>query len=814
MNLAQDKAVDEKIKSGWNPRGRGYGVVIGAYDNIGTRKVKSYVQFTVMAILFYSVWDLIKLKIYPDPRKKDNIEQAKSECVSWLEEDWDDLKKDYTFKIEKEDAALLAKEVTIPMIQFVLEAYKENVLPSYEQSRRVMDGEEVTLTTTVSHSVSGKRSMPPQPPPTDPEQERETSTDLCETPLDEADIGDIDNLDDEHRPTSSNSMYARNNATVDTPIKEDLNAQKTVMGIVNYFCKIKDRCLEYTTRPGGDGGIVPAARKDGEEPDEVDFTGNPWAEAEWNPEDWPRPWMEDRGVYLCGDGQPTFAMGRLKKTHDQFKDKVFTPFNGGFHTMLETHKLRGKMFGSAHLREVWGHWRSTTAQLDWVMRPGDPNQVEDELVMYYYGAIAAAIKELIDRRKEKDEDTDISAFDVFSFMQEEAQKSPVAQSVYNEIRFAEVIFLLQLAEEKQNAEMFVTGLKFASLLYTTAHATKYTEIAADFIVWWRCASDADKVIFENIIMARQTPKGKSIYTDRFVEWMVRDFREGIGKHYRRGTDAAIMRRAHLMELHKEFQQALQKSNDDNDPAQSSRKRVAESFCYTFVYLIQQKLWNTDEAVTTPMMRRSIKPELSNITVDMIDLPVTGERRMDSFIHINNVEDEPQDKEKRISACLKVIQSTSEAQTDNDKRDLDRCISTTDTYVMDSYSKNELVAVYGTIKEKLGDNAPKVNGKKNKIDYATAICTARKKFIEQDAQWEIEERRRVQEEIDRRDADQVASIERRMDAIKKHLFFYLLPDDHVLRLEAKYTEKIDVSVPTVDQNSSNTQEGLGFIQDLS
>lgn len=126
--------------------------------------------------------------------------------------------------------------------------------------------------------------------------------------------------------------------------------------------------------------------------------------------------------------------------------------------MLETHKLRGKMFGYAHLREVWGHWRSTKAQLDWVMFPGDPNQVEDELVMYYLGAIAAAIKELVDHREERNEDTDISAFDVFTFMQDAAQRTPIAQSIYNELRFAEVIFLLQLAEEKCDANMFASQL--------------------------------------------------------------------------------------------------------------------------------------------------------------------------------------------------------------------------------------------------------------------------------------------------------------------------------------------------------------------
>jgi hypothetical protein len=668
--------------------------------------------------------------------------------------------------------------------------------------------------------------MPPPPPPPPPdENRRETTTDLCETPLDDTDIGDIDNLDNEHT-TNNNTMYSRNNATVDSPIKEDLNAQKTVMGIVNYFCAIKERCLKFTTRADGEGGTIAAAAKDGEESDggdtDGDTDGNPWAAAGWAPNDWPEPWMEGRGVYLCGDGQPTFAMLRLKKTHDDFKEKVFLPFNGGFHTMLETHKLRGKMFGYAHLREVWGHWRSTKAQLDWVMFPGDPNQVEDELVMYYLGAIAAAIKELVDHREERNEDTDISAFDVFTFMQDAAQRTPIAQSIYNELRFAEVIFLLQLAEEKCDANMFVSGLKFASLLYTVSHATKYTEIAADFIVWWQCASEADKVIFEKIIMTRQTAAGKTIYTDRFVEWMIRDLRGGIGKHYRRGTDAALHRKTALVSLQKEFECAFQK-NKGKDSSSSSQRKVGKAFCFTFAYFVQEKIWsvinNDDSSMTSssPIMRRSIKTDTAGISVDMINLPVRGEYRMDSFITINHVEDEPEDKEKRIAACLKDIQPTLEKQDDNDKRDLERCISTTETFVTNSYSKNELVDVYEKqVKADWPDNnVPKVKPPKNKPDYVKTIVEARKTLIENDPRWEANTRDKLRQEIASRNAGQISSIQERMSEIKRHVFFTLLPATHALRSEAAYTEKIDVNAPTAALvRSSRADEDLSWIQNVT
>ena len=64
----------------------------------------------------------------------------------------------------------------------------------------------------------------------------------------------------------------------------------------------------------------------------------------------------------------------------EYQTQNFAPFNGGFHTLLELHKTRGKLFGSAHMREIWKLWRPSEAQLAWVMPPGDPNQGDDDLI--------------------------------------------------------------------------------------------------------------------------------------------------------------------------------------------------------------------------------------------------------------------------------------------------------------------------------------------------------------------------------------------------------------------------------------------------
>jgi hypothetical protein len=61
-------------------------------------------------------------------------------------------------------------------------------------------------------------------------------------------------------------------------------------------------------------------------------------------------------------------------------------------------------------------------------------------------------------------------------------------------------------EESANVEKYVAALKFSSLLITTTHATKYTYINEKFLIWWECASTAEKFIFEKFIFTMITIK--------------------------------------------------------------------------------------------------------------------------------------------------------------------------------------------------------------------------------------------------------------------------------------------------------------------
>ncbi len=43
FSFSQDWAIQENIKSGQNPKDKGFGILDGAYDNIGFRKYMGYV---------------------------------------------------------------------------------------------------------------------------------------------------------------------------------------------------------------------------------------------------------------------------------------------------------------------------------------------------------------------------------------------------------------------------------------------------------------------------------------------------------------------------------------------------------------------------------------------------------------------------------------------------------------------------------------------------------------------------------------------------------------------------------------------------
>ena len=228
---------------------------------------------------------------------------------------------------------MLADEVTLPTIQFVLEAMANGSFPTLETAHRFLDARTyVTFGTKVPHNATARRSVKV----TGDEGVEVTNdngevTDIEQSQINNTNIFDEDEEDD---GGSSKSIYELNNASTDVPMQQDLNCNSTLKSIVNYHGGLVERCLSNTL---GCGMVDP--QEDFMMNTDLEAV-NPWAAAGWDEMHWPTPWMQKLGPILCGDGQPTFGLLNLKASDHEFRQKDFTPFNGGFHTMLELHKMR------------------------------------------------------------------------------------------------------------------------------------------------------------------------------------------------------------------------------------------------------------------------------------------------------------------------------------------------------------------------------------------------------------------------------------------------------------------------------------------
>ena len=189
--------------------------------------------------------------------------------------------------------------------------------------------------------------------------------------------------------------------------------------------------------------------------------------------------MEDSYVLLLGDGSPTYAIGTFIRTeHEKYEGKV-KGFFGGFHLGLEGHWKRGSIFGLSHLHDIFSTWRTTSGQLKWVMQPSNPNQIQEELVMYTLAMYVSAIQSLLKSRQNNanydGQAIILSAPDVIDFMVQRAHEQPLVMVMLLELQFEVVGFILQEAEKSLIAVCIIhcrSTLPFF-LLALTCHKVRH-----------------------------------------------------------------------------------------------------------------------------------------------------------------------------------------------------------------------------------------------------------------------------------------------------------------------------------------------------
>ena len=581
-----------------------------------------------------------------------------------------------------------------------------------------------------------------------------------------------------------------NNSIVDRPMKADLNAKSTVTSLMNYGLSIRSNVL------------------------------NNAAENEWWAEQ--TPIMEDYGLPLLGDGSPTYAISTIlrKDTDEKYNGKVMG-FGGGFHLLLETHRKRGSLFGGSHLEDIFSTWRKTPGQLKWVLEPGDPGQIDEELIMVVLALYTTAVREEAKRRAKKAHEKGNTHFkmcaaDIIDSMTKRALEQPLMLVMLIELRLAELTFMLHEAERKGDAGIYITAKKYLAALFAITHATKYVSMTMDFFVSIFCFSDADWKIFEEGIFVRKTKNGNTIFSDRFVEWMMKDFRTWLGKMASANTESMVSRCALNMNDRKKerkFGRDELKLGDQNKKGGSKSKSVEldHIYCQVLTFAHDANLFgdgplrhlpkgsnskryapmtacgtNPDDVVLNDAFDVFEEDEFSAIVCskpgkpihlnkEMLSLYSTGRKRLESYFDIflkNGDVNDPKRGEKEIS--LSAIDPIMSASDKKDELDLERAIKTDSDIISKNYTNVELKDEIKLLNENiLGllaamDNPPEFHpsptgGKK--AELVAQVVILRSRLIRLNSNWQSERKQEIQARLDLRQTNQSSAMR---DDIAKEL----------------------------------------------
>ena len=321
-------------------------------------------------------------------------------------------------------------------------------------------------------------------------------------------IFETEDLEDEEndgvpaKKTVPKTFYDINSITLDHVLHGDPGTYKVIRKIVDYLeeaTTIKD--FDYD-ESGGElpvRGIIAAATAD----------GSPV-----------KRWLD----YHTTDIQAEGSFENRKYKRSRF-------FFGGFHFMMEVLSMRGRLsrgFTSFFARK----WRTAEPSMMWIYLIRDPNDALREwreyLLVHYKIAAEAA------------ETTD--PIDVHRYMIDRAVEIPTCMAVLLDLRLLEIVFMIRDSEKTGklgDVPLFLTCLRFALPIFAITHAINYCHLVCDFLEWYKLASDAEKILFENFYYTVLSPEGKPIWTDRGVEWSVRHVRMFLGHRVR--SDRIVQR---------------------------------------------------------------------------------------------------------------------------------------------------------------------------------------------------------------------------------------------------------------------------------
>ena len=722
VRLNEQARAAEKIKEGIDLKKISrYAMVILLYDNVGfkvragRRRKVGYDQYTKIIWIVVTPRELIDLKIYPNPEKKgadigDLL--SRTNAKNWEEErEKEDIGFETVLAPQKKDFERLA-QISLSFVDSLLKAESEGRLPTVHESKeRLLSTQNFQFQEPIPDVFSSRvvdiEEQPTLIPCHDPEESLK-----AETPLDV------------------------NRALIDVPAEKDLNSLEMVEILVDYLSQVKELLL--------------ALPDDG--PDDI------FKDLDDNSK--PQPIMEDVRPSAAGDGLPSHMMSKLLKEASELSEKVQVSF-GGFHTKLSGCKSNG-IFFETHLEQIFTPWRNTEGMINWVKNPGDPNQLEDELTLVIAAFNVSAIRGLVAHRKQIGGSLEISAVDVEEFIIERAREYPIIMVVLMQLRLAEVLLLLDEAESTSDGDCLRTAKRFLNVYFAITHALKYVCLISDEAVEFHCASDADRAIKDNFVLFRKTIGGSSIFSDRFVEWLVRDLRSFLGKYSKGQTHWRTVINTSLL-LNERKKIKVKDISKVNKSTANKGLRIDKIFCETLVMLDEMNFFGPgdpvrlskfcawrDRAALTNNQRGSIKKgEMksldgeSGLNPGFLFLYSTGMNRLrlyfETFYMQGDMSDPSRSEDGDEGVTLAKVDPLLTKQNLRRAVDLKRISSLDVEYLKKKgvYKNDELIVELkelNVLLEAQGRARVKVVGNRNKENLSTAVIDARKQLKELDNQF--------------------------------------------------------------------------------
>lgn len=547
----------ESLRAGANVSGRKLDLVTVAFDNVGfkwrqgVRMKKSYLNYTLIKVIFIPYQTLKDRGLYPDPQHPEKLK-------SWEGKDWADEKEkadvngDTVLLPNEDDLEQLAK-VHYSVSVRVLSLAEKGILPSVKECKeRLRNNERITV------------------------------------------CSDMDDIEQLVRNNEASFIDHNSEKTIyDFPLNKDPAKKETIADLMRYAAEqIRRRVLESDSEHFMEG-IAPI--------------------------------MTRVPISLATDGGPCKIAEDLLLKDESIKSLPVEPVPGGFHLMLEVYKKMGPMFYNTHLRDIIKLWRESEKQIKWITEPSDPNQSEAEYDTIHLAIVHAALLGVIAQKKRENSELnalDIAPNDILNHMINCSKKNPRCAAMLLQVRFLEILMMLRSAEKQSDTKKFMSAAKFSEMLFANANAYNYVFMILSFIVRGYCKSEADLEVLE-FILFRRTVNGKSIFTDRSVEWSMKIVRTFVGRYYNSALDDRFNALINQLNLKPDFAKKTKSKSGSIDGGKKEDELEFNSiYMETLVMLDESRMWyHGEDQILMPAKRfklREQRPgETKRLPTDML-----------------------------------------------------------------------------------------------------------------------------------------------------------------------------------------------------